>query len=115
LDEVSTTGSTEVFEVWTGRVKKSVWMPEDFGVPKVALDALAGGDAAANAKMAVEILRGLKSPKRDIVLVNAAGGLMALGLAATPREAMVLAADAVDSGRALAVLERLQEKFPLQQ
>jgi len=112
LDEVSTTGSTEVYEVWTGRVEKSVWMPEDFGVPKVALDALAGGDAAENAKIAVELLGGLRGPKRDIVLVNAAAGLMAAGLAATPREGVARAAEAIDSGRAMAVLERLREKFP---
>jgi anthranilate phosphoribosyltransferase len=112
LDEVSTTGSTEVYEVWTGRVEKSVWMPEDFGVPKVALDALAGGDAAENARLAVELLGGMKGPKRDIVLVNAAAGLMAAGLDATPRDAMTKAADAIDSGRAMAVLERLQQKFP---
>src|SRR5579863_3345318 len=111
LDEVSTTGPTEVFEVWTGRVKKSVWMPEDFGVPTVTLDALAGGDAAENAKIAMELLGGMKGPRRDIVLVNAAAGLMAAGLAATPREGMVLAADAVDSGRAMAVLKQLQQKF----
>jgi len=112
LDEVSTTGSTEVYEVWAGRVEKSVWMPEDFGVPKVALDALAGGDATANAKIAVELLSGMQGPRRDIVLVNAAAGLLAAGLAATPREGVALAADAVDSGRAMVVLERLQEKFP---
>ena len=112
LDEVSTTGSTEVFEVWTGRVEKSGWMPEDFGVPKVGLDALAGGDAVANAKIAVELLGGMKGPRRDIVLVNAAAGLMAAGLAATPREGVVLAAESVDSGRALAVLKRLQREFP---
>jgi anthranilate phosphoribosyltransferase len=112
LDEVSTTGPTEVYEVWTGQVKKSVWMPEDFGVPKVALDALTGGDAADNAKIAVELLGGLKGPKRDIVLVNAAAGLMAAGLAATLREGVARAADAIDSGRAMAVLKRLQEQFP---
>ena len=112
LDEVSTTGSTEVFEVWTGRVKKSVWMPEDFGVPKVALDALGGGDAAENAKIAVELLGGMNGPRRDIVLVNAAAGLMAVGLAATPREGVALAAEAVDSGRAMAVLKQLQREFP---
>ena len=112
LDEVSTTGSTEVYEVWTGRVKKSVWMPEDYGVPKVGLDALAGGDAAENAKIAVELLGGMRGPKRDIVLVNAAAGLMAVGLAATPREGVALAAEAVDSGRALAVLKQLQREFP---
>ncbi len=112
LDEVSTTGSTEVFEVWTGRVEKRVWVPEDFGVPKVGLDALAGGDAAENAKIAVELLGGMKGPRREIVLVNAAAGLMAAGLAATPREGMVLAADAIDSGRAMAVLKQLQREFP---
>jgi len=112
LDEVSTTGSTEVFEVWTGRVVKSVWMPEDFGVPKVALGALAGGAAADNAKIGLEILRGVRSSKRDVVLVNAAAGLMAAGVAATPREGMVLAADAIDSGRAMAVLKQLQQRFP---
>jgi len=112
LDEVSTTGSTEVFEVWSGRVEKSAWMPEDFGVPKVALTALAGGDAAANAKIAVELLGGMNGPKREIMLVNAAVGLMAAGLAATPREGVVLAAEAVDSGRAMAVLKQLQREFP---
>ncbi len=112
LDEVSTTGSTEVYEVWTGRVEKMVWMPEDFGVPKVSLDALAGGDAADNAKIALELLGGMRGPKRDIVLVNAAAGLMAAGLAATPQEAMARAADAIDSGRAMVVLKQLQEKFP---
>jgi anthranilate phosphoribosyltransferase len=111
LDEVSTTGSTEVYEVWTGRVKKSVWMPEDFGVPKVALDTLAGGDAVENAKITVELLGGMKGPKRDIVLVNAAAGLMAAGLAGTPREGVAKAADAIDSGRAMAVLKELQQKF----
>jgi anthranilate phosphoribosyltransferase len=112
LDEVSTTGSTQVYEVWAGRVEQIVWVPEDFGVPKVALDALAGGDAAENAKIAVELLGGIRGPRRDIVLVNAAAGLLAAGLAATPREGVALAADAIDSGRAMVVLERLQEKFP---
>ena len=112
LDEVSTTGSTEVFEVWTGRVKKSVWTPEDFGMQKVALDALAGGNAAENAKIALDLLGGMTGPRRDIVLVNAAAGLMAVGLAAKPREGVMLAAEAVDSGRAMAVLKQLQREFP---
>ena len=112
LDEVSTTGSTEIYEVWTGRVEKSVWMPEDFGVPKVALDMLAGGDATENARIALELLGGMKGPKREITLVNAAAGLLAAGLAATPREGVAKAADAIDSGRAMAVLKQLQKKFP---
>jgi anthranilate phosphoribosyltransferase len=111
LDEVSTAGSTDVYEVWSGRVQKSVWMPEDFDVPRASLDALAGGDAAENAQITREILGGMKGPRRDIVVVNAAVGLLAAGLASTPREAMAQASEAIDSGRALAVLNQLRKKF----
>jgi len=111
MDEVSTTGSTDVYEVWSGRVQKSVWMPEDFGVSRASLEALAGGDAADNARITLEILGGRKGSRRDIVAVNAAVGLLAAGLAPTPREAMIKAAEAIDSGRAMAVLEKLQKRF----
>jgi len=111
LDEVSTAGSTDVYEVWTGRVEKSVWMPEDFGVPRASLDALAGGDAADNARITREVLGGMKGPRRDIVVVNAAMGLLAAGLASAPREAAAKASEAIDSGRALAILQKLQKKF----
>jgi anthranilate phosphoribosyltransferase len=111
LDEVSTTGPTLVYEVWSGRVEKSVWMPEDFGVPRVMLDALAGGDASDNARITREILDGMRGPKRDIAIVNAAVGLMAGGLAQAPKEAMEKAAEAIDSGKAKAVLEALQKRF----
>jgi len=111
LDEVSTAGSTEVYEVWTGRVEKSVWVPEDFGVPRASLDALAGGDAAENAAITREILGGTKGPKRDAVLVNAAAALMACGSASGPGEGVAKAAEAIDSGRATAVLENLRKKF----
>ena len=111
LDEVSTAGSTDVYEVWTGRVEKSVWMPEDFGVSRASLDAMAGGDAADNARITREILGGMKGPRRDIVLVNAAMALLAAGLASTPGEAVGKASEAIDSERALGVLSRLQKKF----
>lgn len=112
LDEISTSGPTDVFEVWTGRVERRDWTPEDFGVARSPLDALAGGDAADNAHIALDILRGVKGPKRDVVVVNAAAGLLAAGRAKDPRSALLLAAEAVDSGRALAVLEKLQKQFP---
>ncbi len=112
LDEISTTGATDVYEVWTGRVAKQLWMPSDFGVPRATLDSLAGGDAAGNARITLEILRGVRNAKRDIVLVNAAAGLMAAGLADAPRAAMEKAAQSIDSGCALAVLQNLQKEFP---
>jgi anthranilate phosphoribosyltransferase len=112
LDEVSTIGPTLVYEVWSGRTEKRIWTPADFGVPTVRLQALAGGAATENARITREILEGVGGPKRDIVLVNAAAGLMAAGLAQAPREAMGQAAEAIDSGRAKAVLDALQKQFP---
>jgi anthranilate phosphoribosyltransferase len=113
LDEISTTGPTDVYEVWTGRLEKHVWTPADFGVPRASLESLSGGDASDNARITVEILRGARNARRDIVLVNSAAGLMAAGLAADPHTAMLKASESIDSGRALAVLETLQKKFAI--
>jgi len=113
LDEISVCGATDVFMVRAAGVEKHVWMPEDFGVARATVDALAGGDAAQNARITVDILRGAKGPHRDIVLVNAAAGLMAAGRADQPSEAMRIAAESIDSKRALAVLEKLQQKYAL--
>ncbi len=113
LDEITTTTSSDVYEVRTGHLQKHVWTPADFGIPPATLDALAGGDAAENARITVEILKGVKGAKRNIVLINAAAALMAAGIAVTPREGVKKAAEAIDSGRALAVLHKLQQEFPL--
>lgn len=112
LDEISTVGSTDVFEVWTGRVDKHVWTPEDFGVRRALLHELAGGDAAENAAIIRGILAGDPGPRRDIAVLNAAAALMACGRAPGPREAMQAAVESIDSGRAAEVLRQLQEKFP---
>jgi anthranilate phosphoribosyltransferase len=112
LDEISTTSSTDVYEVWTGRVERHVWTPEIFGVPRASRDALAGGGAADNARIVEAVLRGEPGPRRDIVLVNAAAGLMLAGLAADLRGGMTSAMESIDSGCAAAVLGKLQKKFP---
>jgi anthranilate phosphoribosyltransferase len=112
LDEISTTGSTDVYEVWTGRVEKHIWAPEDFGVPRTTRGRLAGGSPVDNARITRAILGGESGPKRDIVVVNAAAGLMAGGLVKNPREGVAKAAESIDSGSAAAVLEKLQNKFP---
>lgn len=114
VDEVSITGPTHVFEVWTGRVEKCGWMPEDFGMTPVPLEALTGGDATENARITVDILRGVGGPRRDVVLINAAAGLFAAGRAGDPRSALAGAVESIDSGRALGVLEKLQRDFPAQ-
>ena len=78
---------------------------------RASLAALAGGDAADNARIALEILRGAKGARRDIVLVNAAAGLLAAGRAADLRSALLMAEESIDSRRALRVLEKLQKHF----
>jgi len=113
LDEISTTGATDVYEVSTGRVIKTVWMPSDFGVPRASISDLQGGDPTRNAEIARQILGGEKNPARDIVLVNAAAGLVAAGVASDLRQGMSAAARSIDSGAAADRLARLQEKYPL--
>jgi anthranilate phosphoribosyltransferase len=113
LDEISTTGPTDVYEVWTGRVEKHVWTPADFGVRTASLADLAGGDPARNAEIAREILSGAPGPARDIVLVNAAAGLVAGGLAQGLRSAIATAARSIDSGAAADRLAKLQKSFPI--
>jgi anthranilate phosphoribosyltransferase len=113
LDEITTTAPTDVYEVWTARVQKHVWKPEDFGVRRALLSQLAGGDPACNARIATEILSGVKGPARDIVLVNAAAGLVAAGISMNLHDAMAAAARSIDSGAAADRLARLKKNFPL--
>jgi len=113
LDEITTTGPTDVYEVWTGRLQKHLWMPADFGVKRAFGESLLGGDAARNARIALDILGGASGPARDIVLVNAAAGLLAGGLAKDLRNGVELAEKSIDSGAAAKKLDQLREKFPV--
>ena len=70
---------------------------------------LRGGDAAANAGIIIEIFKGAAGPRRDTVVLNAGAAIMAGGLAATIGEGALLAAEAIDSGRALQKLELLKQ------
>ncbi|MEQ1887109.1 MAG: anthranilate phosphoribosyltransferase, partial [Bryobacteraceae bacterium] len=81
LDEISTVSPTDVYEVQGSTVTEHVWHPEDFGVRPGSLDAIQGGSADDNAKITLEILSGEQGQRRDIVLVNAAAGLLAAGKA----------------------------------
>jgi anthranilate phosphoribosyltransferase len=112
LDEVSTTGPTDVYEVSPAGVLKHVWTPADFGVRRASLDALAGGGTSRNVQITQEILSGLAGPARDIVVVNAAVGLLAGGLASDLPSSVELAARSIDSGAAREKLASLQKNFP---
>ncbi len=83
--------------------------PEDAGLARAPLDAVRGGDAQENAAIIVDIFKGKPGPCRDLVLLNAGAALMAGGRAATMREGAVIAADVIDSGRAMRKLADLKE------
>jgi anthranilate phosphoribosyltransferase len=113
LDEISTTGPTSVWEVAGGRVSEHQWTPASFGLAIDAREGLAGGDPARNAAIIRSILAGEAGPPRNIVLVNAAAGLMLAALAPDLRSGVALAARAIDSGAAANKLELLVTHFPL--
>jgi len=104
MGEVTTTASTTVFSIAGGRVTESIHEPEDFGVKRAHREDLIGGDAARNAGIVREVLAGVAGPRRDIVLINAAMGLVAAGAASDLREGMRMGAAAVDSRRAQSIL-----------
>jgi anthranilate phosphoribosyltransferase len=107
LDEITITGSTRIAEVREGQVHSYEVEPEEFGLQRATLDEISGGDAARNATLIREILAGKKSARRDVVLLNAAAALVAAGRADHLRDAVPLAANAIDSGAALAKLQAL--------
>lgn len=112
LDEVSTTTATIVYEVTASGVQRLTWTPADFGVPVADPLALLGGDPSRNAEIARNILGGEQGPRRDIVLVNAAAGLVACGVAVDLQTGMSAAEQSIDSGAALAKLEHLRSLSP---
>ncbi|WP_292064525.1 anthranilate phosphoribosyltransferase [Brevundimonas sp. UBA7664] len=109
LDELTTTGETEVAEWKDGAVRRFTVTPEDAGLPRASLDALRGGDAEENAAALRALLDGATGAYRDIVLLNAAAALVVADRAADLAEGAVLAATVIDDGRAARALADLVE------
>ena len=107
LDEISTTGYTKISECRGGTVNTFYLHPAEVGLPQAAPAALVGGDAAANARIALDVLGGARGPCRDIVLLNAGAVLFLAGAAASVRDGIAGAASAIDTGAARGVLNRL--------
>lgn len=107
LDEMTLTGPTKVSELKDGAVSTYRISPGDFGLGEARADALKGGDADANAAITLSVLKGAEGPARDIALLNAAAAIVAGDKARDLREGIQVAAEVVDSGRALAKLEAL--------
>jgi len=107
LDEITITASTRIAEVRDGQVHSYEVTPEEFGLQRATLEEISGGDASHNAGLIREVLAGKRSARRDIVLLNAAAALVAAERADHLRDAVPLAAKAIDSGAALAKLQAL--------
>lgn len=109
MDEVTTAGETEFVEVRSGRLTNGRLTPEALDLPRAELSALRGGDAAQNARLAREVLRGVPSAARDLVALNAGCVLYVAGRVTAIREGVAQAARALEQGRPLALLERVVE------
>ena len=107
LDELTTTGSTQVLELYQGEVRRFVVEPEQVGLPRVSVEQIRVGGPEENAAAARSILAAEPGPLRDMVVLNAAAGLVVADCAADLAAGVELAAAAIDDGRAAEVLNKL--------
>ena len=107
LDEITLTGNTRVCEVIGGVIKTYEISPEGLGFSKSGKESLKGGTTKDNAALLRDILKGKQGPQRDVVLMNAAAALVAGNKANTLKQGVEMAADSIDSGKALSKLESL--------
>jgi anthranilate phosphoribosyltransferase len=109
LDEITNTQATRVVELRDGKIYSSLIEPGDFEFPVVNLADLAGGDAQVCAEQIRAVLAGETSARRDVVLLNAAPGIVCAGKARDLLHGVRVAEQAIDSGQALRVLERVAQ------
>lgn len=110
LDEISTVGPTRISHLQHGRVSTETRIPSEmFLVPATEEEIAGGASPQENAEIIVAVLRGEAGPRRDIVSVNAAAGMILGGMAEGWRDGISLAHRMIDSGRAYRVLQQLVE------
>jgi anthranilate phosphoribosyltransferase len=112
LDEIGVAGGTQVTE-WDariGEVRQYRIAPEDFGLKKATRAEITGGDVQDNVRITREILSGGNGARRTVTLLNAGAGIYAADAAGSIEEGIAIAAEAIDSGKALAKLEQLIAK-----
>ncbi|SFU81884.1 anthranilate phosphoribosyltransferase [Methylobacterium sp. 174MFSha1.1] len=107
LDEITTTGPTAVVALEDGAIRRFTIDPRELGLRLAQPEELRGGDPAHNAGALRDVLDGARTPYRDIGMLNAAAALMVAGRVDSLQDGMARAAQAIDTGAARAVLERL--------
>ena len=107
LDEITISGPTKVAEVRDGSIRVYEVTPEKFGMQRAPLEAISGGDAERNAEIIRDILKDVKSPKRDVVVLNAAAALVAASRVDSIEDGIPAAIESLRKGLASAKLEAL--------
>lgn len=109
LDEITTTGETEVVELNRGKINRLVIKPEDAGIARATPESLKGGEPSQNAAALEGVLNGEKNAYRDIAVLNAAAALLLADKVKSLKEGAEVAAAAIDSGKAKALLAAVIE------
>ncbi len=107
LDEITTTGKTDVVALEDGKIREFTLTPQDFGMNAVDLQSIKGGDGVYNAAALHDILTGARNAYRDISVANAAAALVITGKAGSLGEGVKLANQSLESGAAKLALEKL--------
>lgn len=101
MDEITNTGETQIVELSNGKLTKYTVTPENLGIERASASDIAGGTPEENARDIVEVLKGKKGAKRDIITINAGAALLVSGKAETLASGITMAIEAIDSGAAL--------------
>ena len=101
MDEISNAGETKIAELNNGKITKYILTPEKLGVKRALIKEIAGGTPEENARDIVEVLKGKKGAKRDIIIINAGAALLVGGKADSLASGIKMAAQSIDSGDAL--------------
>jgi anthranilate phosphoribosyltransferase len=107
LDEITISGESKISEVKNGEVRTYYVTPEDFGIARAPISAIQGSDARHNAQIILDVLSDRGGAKQDVVLLNAAAGLVAGGKASGLRDGIQLARESIQSGKAMSCLQNL--------
>jgi anthranilate phosphoribosyltransferase len=107
LDEITISGESKISEVKNGEVRTYYVTPEDFGIERAPIISIQGGDASQNAEFIRDILSDGGGPRQDVVLMNAAAGLIVGGKATGLAHGIQLARESIRSGNAMDCLRKL--------
>ncbi len=106
MDEISNASETTIAELNSGRITKYTISPENLGIKRAAINEISGGSPEENARDIVDILKGKKGAKRDIISINAGAALLVGGRAESLSSGIEIANQAIDNG---AALDKLKE------